>query len=135
MDIYEQHELRDLASDLDDLIDAGLVAVTGRYPCFRYIVTPLGQAELKKHRDVPSRRAAWVLTPKGDEALAEPRPGFPAGPAIQAVNDRVQVITSEGMPALPGAVRAEARELAKRRHAASQASTADVVSIFGGHGA
>jgi hypothetical protein len=66
----------DGAEDVCALIDAGLVAVTGRYPDLRYCLTPEGQRTLDDERSIAD----------------------------------------------------EARELAKRRHAASQ--DAEVIDLF-----
>lgn len=103
---------RELDDVLDELIDDGLVAVTGRYPHLRYCLTPQGQAALGRQRPHLTKRVPWVITPLGLEALAEPRPGFPDE---QRVRD-------------------EAREIAIQRHAASQPSNV-VRGNFGERGA
>lgn len=41
--------MADLAADLSDLIAMGLVAVTGSFPDLGYVVTPAGEAELRRH--------------------------------------------------------------------------------------
>jgi hypothetical protein len=41
----------DLDIDLSALIDAGLVAVTGRSPNFRFCLTPEGEAALRWYED------------------------------------------------------------------------------------
>lgn len=73
--------MADLAADLGDLIAMGLVAVTGSFPDLRYVVTPEGEAELRRHE---------------------------------------------------AQVRAEARELARARHAAGQPGTVVPIQLRGG---
>lgn len=45
----DKYDSDDLADDLAALVDMGLVAVTGRWPDLRYVVTPEGHAEMARH--------------------------------------------------------------------------------------
>lgn len=57
------YDLDDLADDLAELVESGLVAVTGSWPDLRYVVTPEGSAALAEsdEREAAIRHEAREL--------------------------------------------------------------------------